>query len=99
MSDLHPATERGPTETTSAYQYEDLSATADENGWSAWRFPPLIDGIQHYRVACCDCGLVHKIALYVDDTGLVAIAFKRHSRATAQVRRHLKRSASTPLGS
>lgn len=80
-----------------AYQYEDLSATVDQNGWSAWRVPPLIEGIQHYRTACCDCGLVHKIALYVDDTGLVAIAFKRHARATAQIRRHLHRWETHPV--
>jgi hypothetical protein len=76
---------------TAAYQYEDLSPTADTNGWSAWRFPTLIDGIQHYRTTCCDCGLVHKIALFVDTSGIVAIAFKRHNRATAQIRRHRRK--------
>lgn len=37
-----------------------------EDGWSRW-VPPLMDG---YRMACCDCGLVHDMqfqAVRVDE--------------------------------
>ena len=37
--------------------------------------------------ACCDCGLVHRIAFAVEGD-VLGIAMERHSRATAQLRRH-----------
>ena len=41
-----------------------------------------------FRFACCDCGLVHDMVLADEDNGKHGIAFKRHNRATAQLRRH-----------
>lgn len=43
------------------------------------------DNILHF--ACCDCGLVHRIAFGVDGQE-VGIAMERDNRATAQLRRH-----------
>lgn len=39
------------------------------------------------RFACCDCGLVHSMAV-VPEGNRIGIAFKREARATAQLRRH-----------
>jgi hypothetical protein len=33
----------------------------EENGWSRW-VPPMMKG---YRMACCDCGLVHDMEFRV----------------------------------
>jgi len=44
------------------------------------------DGILAF--ACCDCGLVHQIAFHVYRGGVLGMAHKRHSKATAQLRRH-----------
>jgi hypothetical protein len=49
---------------------------------------------QVYRIACCDCGLVHDF-VFVAGRGVVGIAAKRNSRATAQRRKNLRRSTST----
>ena len=44
-----------------------------------------------YRLACCDCGLVHDIVLSYDkETGELGMATKRNNRATAQRRRNMK---------
>lgn len=48
----------------------------------------------HYKLGCCDCGLVHTIVLAVP--GLrkgapIGIATKRDNRATGQRRRHMKK--------
>lgn len=40
-----------------------------------------------YRVACCDCGLVHDI-VWVYEDGKLGMAAKRNNRATAQRRRN-----------
>lgn len=29
---------------------------SDKGGWSDWVYP-----LQNYRMACCDCGLVHEL--------------------------------------
>lgn len=39
-------------------------------------------------MACCDCGLVHKIGFHVYRNGVLGIAHLRDNRATAQLRRH-----------
>jgi hypothetical protein len=41
-----------------------------------------------YRLACCDCGLVHDVVFVVED-GKLAMAAKRNNRATAARRRGL----------
>lgn len=40
-----------------------------------------------YRIACCDCGLVHDFVFVSEDGTPVGIAAKRNERATAQRRR------------
>jgi hypothetical protein len=42
-----------------------------------------------YRLACCDCGLVHDVVIVSQDAKPVGIAARRNNRATAQRRRHL----------
>lgn len=43
-----------------------------------------------FRLACCDCGLVHDIVVSYDkDTDELGMATKRNNRATAQRRRHI----------
>ena len=39
-----------------------------------------------YRIACCDCGLVHDFVFVSEDGKPVGIAAKRNNRATAQRR-------------
>lgn len=40
-----------------------------------------------YRLACCDCNLVHDVVFVVED-GKLGMATKRNNRATAQRRRN-----------
>jgi len=41
-----------------------------------------------YRLACCDCGLVHDVIwLYDEKTKELGMAVQRNNRATAQRRR------------
>lgn len=52
-----------------------------------------------FRVACCDCGLVHDMAVVIGDgeeTGTVGIAAKRNERATAARRRRHKKQETRP---
>jgi len=42
-----------------------------------------------FRLACCDCGLVHDMVLVINDDE-IGIAAARNARATAQRRRHNK---------
>lgn len=66
-----------------------------ERGFSMSKYPKLKDfegfcidpenQILHF--ACCDCGLVHRIGMAIVGSSL-EIAFQRHNRATAQLRRH-----------
>jgi len=39
-----------------------------------------------YRLACCDCNLVHDVVFVVED-GKLAMAARRNNRATAQRRK------------
>jgi len=41
---------------------------------------------QIFKLACCDCGLVHQVVIVVEG-GEVGIAAKRDARATGQRRR------------
>lgn len=43
-----------------------------------------------HKLACCDCGLVHDVYFRVQN-GKLQWRMKRNSRATGQVRRHMKR--------
>jgi hypothetical protein len=44
-----------------------------------------------YRLACCDCGLVHDMVFISEDMKPIGIATRRNNRATAQRRRGMKR--------
>ena len=50
-----------------------------------WVEPPM----EGYLMACCDCGLVHKLNFRIVN-GRVQLQAFRHNRSTAQKRRHLK---------
>jgi hypothetical protein len=43
-----------------------------------------------YRIACCDCGLVHDFVFASEDGKPIGIAARRNNRATAQRRRTKK---------
>lgn len=57
--------------------------TAVPGGWSKW-IAPRRSG---YRLACCDCGLVHNMQFRVVDKQIQFRA-QRNARATGQIRRH-----------
>jgi len=40
------------------------------------------------KLACCDCGLVHYVAVTIIDDSLVKLQFVQDKRATGQLRRH-----------
>ena len=44
-----------------------------------------------YRIACCDCGLVHDFIFISEDGKDIGIAARRNKRSTAQRRRHMKK--------
>ena len=61
------------------------------------RYKQLVDGEgfevplgEVYRIACCDCGLVHDV-VWVFEDGRLGMAARRNNRATAQ-RRRLKKA-------
>ncbi len=43
-----------------------------------------------YRIACCDCGLVHDFVFVSQDGLPVGIAARRNGRATGQRRRSMR---------
>lgn len=64
----------------------------DDSGWSEW-IQPVRKG---YKLACCDCGLVHNVDFRVlkrNSTGARTVQFRvgRNARSTALMRRHKKR--------
>ena len=60
--------------------------TENETGWSDWIRPR-----PGYRMACCDCGLVHEMEMSVDDDGRPVFRARRLSRHTGQLRRQMTR--------
>ncbi len=56
---------------------------ANEDGWSDWIRP-----LPNYRMACCDCSLVHTMDFDTDVDGHVIFRAKRNERSTAQMRRY-----------
>lgn len=46
---------------------------------------------QAFRLACCDCGLVHDVVLVKGRGKEIGIAARRNNRATAQRRRNNQR--------
>jgi hypothetical protein len=67
--------------------YIDESQWLDEDGWSRW-VRPIEQG---YKMACCDCGLVHTVNYRVQD-GLVEFQVQRNNRATGQKRRYMRKA-------
>lgn len=59
--------------------------TVDRGGRTDW-IQPIRRG---YKMACCDCGLVHKIDFRVKN-GRVQLRAARDNRATAAKRRYRK---------
>lgn len=39
--------------------------TPNEDGWSDWQYPVM----KSYKMACCDCGLVHDMEFEVHEVG------------------------------
>lgn len=69
-------------------KYEQLIEGAD--GWTDW-IKPHIGHNPPYRIACCDCGLVHELEFAMDDEGELLYRARQNARSTAQRRRHMKR--------
>lgn len=46
---------------------------------------PIMEG---YRMACCDCGLIHEVDFRIVD-GHVEMRARRNERATSAKRRHM----------
>lgn len=57
-----------------------------EDGWSDWIHP-----FGGYKMACCDCGLVHDLEFRLDEVNQLNFRARRNVRSTAQMRRHMKR--------
>lgn len=64
---------------------------SDFSQWCEWQTPIHGIGNKNYRLACCDCNLVHEMQFRVfkDKKGLLSVKFrvKRNNRATAAKRR------------
>ncbi len=56
--------------------------TAPKGGWTEWVAPKQTG----YKMACCDCGLVHEVNFRVR-LREAQMQFKRANRATAAMRR------------
>lgn len=61
-------------------------------GWSRWISPIHGHGKKNYRMACCDCSLIHELQFRAkkDTKGRISVIFRvnRNNRATAASRRH-----------
>lgn len=80
-------------------RWKNSKLIAGPNGWAPWTYPRH-DG---YRMACCDCGLVHTIDFRIDTdgplhtlrgdrlrraNGHVKMRVARDNRSTAMLRRY-----------
>lgn len=45
-----------------------------------------------FRLACCDCGLVHDMVLVSERKGMIGVSARRNNRATGARRRYMKRA-------
>ena len=61
------------------------------DGWTDWQNPIHGIGKRNYRLACCDCGLVHEMQFRIrkSKTGRLDVVYRasRNNRATAALRR------------
>ena len=65
-------------------KYEVLT---DGDGWA-------VKNGKRFRMACCDCGLVHNMIVYTEHLRkgrLIGMATERNERSTGQKRRHMKK--------
>lgn len=53
----------------------------NKNGWTDWLHP-----LANYRLACCDCGLVHRLEFRIDGHNQLNFRAKRDERATRKLR-------------
>lgn len=65
-------------------RYDDIKPLAD--GWCLWQRPHH----SRYRLACCDCQLVHKMQFRIVGKA-VEFRVKRDERSTAGMRRKRKK--------
>ena len=64
-----------------------------EDGWSIWIHP-----LPGYKMACCDCGLVHDLEFRLDDANQLNLRARRNNRSTGQRRQHKYEDAIRALG-
>lgn len=57
---------------------------AGEDGWTEWVRP--IYEPEPFRLACCDCGLVHDVEFRIFE-GKPEFRMRRNNRSTGQMRR------------
>jgi uncharacterized Zn finger protein len=62
---------------------------ANDDGWSDWIHP-----LPGYKMACCDCGLVHNFEVKIADDGNIIFRVSRNERSTAAMRREKRKKAS-----
>lgn len=67
----------------SGRRFKQEHAVSDD-GWSDWIHP-----LPGYRMACCDCGLVHELELRIDANRKLNFRVRRDARSTGQMRRHM----------
>lgn len=60
-----------------------IKQVSNEDGWTDWIRPEM----KEYRLACCDCGSVHRIDFRIRRGGVEYRAMKDY-RATGQKRRY-----------
>lgn len=65
---------------------------------SRYSYKPIIDGEgfemqsgEVFRLACCDCGLVHNVVIVSQDEAPVGVAMERNRKATVLRRNKIKR--------
>ena len=51
---------------------------AGPDGWTDWIHP-----LPGYRMQCCDCGLIHRLELRVDDLGQPNLRMARDEEAVS----------------
>ena len=70
---------------------------ANKNGWCDWQSPIHGHGKRNYRLACCDCQLVHEMQFRIvkrpNGRNDVIFRVSRNNRATAALRRGKRHNA------
>lgn len=51
-----------------------------------WVYPVMT----RYKMACCDCGLVHELDFELIEDGKIRFRARRNNRSTVHVRRRMK---------